>query len=149
MLPCRFAPLLHPPRVSFPLLSPQLHWYFFFICQMITQVLHCAGRFIKQHTAPNIPHLPASTRSSLSLCLSPEPWSEPSVCTLRLVCVCEHMCVCMHVRWYCARGHLTLHLLLSYRLMGIILPLQNHDDSTFADACSEALNMFVLSTQLS
>lgn len=85
---------------------------------MITQVLHCAGRFISQHTAPNIPHLPASTPSSLSPCSSPKPWPKPYDCTLGLVCVC----VCVRLRAFtfvCAFSHVTLCLLLSYWLMGI------------------------------
>lgn len=74
---------------------------------MITQVLHCAGRFISQHTAPNIPHLPASTPSSLSPCSSPKPWPKPYDCTLGLACVCvctcTHVCLFVHaITWLCA-----------------------------------------------
>lgn len=103
---------------------------------MITRVLHCAGRFINQHTGPNIPHLPASARGPLSLCLSPEPWSEPSVCTLRLVGVCEHVCAHAVTRLCtccCRAGRWVL-----------FCPRKNHDDATFADAWSGALNMFVV-----
>lgn len=83
---------------------------------MITRVLQCAGRFISQRTAPNIPHLPASTPSSLSPCSSPKPWPKPSDCTLGLVCVsvCVHAC-----KFACACSHVTLRLLLACWLMGI------------------------------
>lgn len=88
--PCPPPP--SPPHlISSPFSSASL--VFFFICQMITRVLHCAARFISQHTAPNIPHLPGSTRSSLSLCLSPKPWPKPSDCTLGSLCV--HACACV------------------------------------------------------
>lgn len=79
---------------------------------MITQVLHCAGRFISQHTAPNIPHLPASTPSFLSSWSSPKPWPKPYDYTLRLVCAR----VCLLGPVY---SHVTVCLPLSYWLMGI------------------------------
>lgn len=95
---------------------------------MITQVLHSAVRFISQHTAPNIPHLPASTPSSLSPCSSPKPWPEPSDCTLGLIYVCVCTCACMYV---CLCMRTRDHA--SWCPIGwwVFVPLLTHDGASF------------------
>ena len=114
---------------------------------MITQVPQRAGRFISQHTAPNIPHLPASTPSSLSPCSSPKPWPKPSDCTLGLVCVCPCLCVCVRVftricLWMPSRDHAPAAAVLAdgylchcYNMMMLLLQMHGQELS--------ALNMFV------